>query len=235
MAELTFTCVDVAPLRHAAAPTLRFRLRIEEHSGERLHALALRCQIRINPAARRYDDEESRALTGLFGGGPPHPIQFAMVSATVPGFSGETDLDLDVPCTYDLEVAAGNYFSSLRDGVIPLNLLFSGTVFGVGAHGLRVEQVPWHLEATCRLPVACWRDLIDQYFPGTAWLRLDRGTVDALARYRLDHAIPTADAAIVALLAGETRPAEQPPPTGQARPAAQTRLAGQARLAGRPR
>ncbi|MCK9900565.1 DUF6084 family protein [Frankia sp. Cpl3] len=202
MADLTFSCVDVAPLRHAAAPALLFRLHIEENSGERLHALALRCQIRIETARRRYDDAETQALTGLFGAGPPHPIQFATVSAMVPGFAGAADVDLTVPCTYDLEVASGNYFSSLRDGVIPLDLLFSGTVFGLGPHGLRVEQVPWHLEARYRLPVTTWRELIDLYFPGTAWLRLDRSTVDALARYRRDRAIPTADAAITSLLAG---------------------------------
>ncbi|WP_035948567.1 DUF6084 family protein [Parafrankia sp. EUN1f] len=205
MADLTFTCVEVTPLRHAAAPTLRFVLRVEEHSGERLHVLALRCQIRIEPGARRYDDAEAQALTGLFGAGPPHPIQFAMVSTMVPGFTGSADVELAVPCSYDLEVASGNYFQSLRGGVIPLRLMFSGTVFGVGPHGLRVEQVPWRLETTCRLPVATWRELIDAYFPGSGWLRLDRSTVDALTRYRRDHAIATADAAIVSLLAGEDR------------------------------
>ncbi|CAI7980757.1 conserved hypothetical protein [Frankia sp. Hr75.2] len=206
MADLSFDCLDVSPQRYAAAPTLLFRLRIAERGGERLHALALRCQIRIDPGARRYDPAESRALTHLFGTGPgpPHPIQFATVSTVVPGFAGSTETELAVPCGYDLEVASGRYFGSLRDGVIPLRLMFSGTVFGIGPNGLRVEQVPWHLEAGYRLPVATWRELIDMYFPGEAWLRLDRRTVDALARYRLERAIPTADAAITSLLSGAT-------------------------------
>ena len=73
----------------------------------------------------------------------------------VVGFAGGTDVELHVPCTYDLDVAAAKYFHALGDGEIPLILLFSGTVFAKGDGGaLRVTQIPWDREARLRLPVA---------------------------------------------------------------------------------
>ena len=135
MAELTFDCVDVRPLKYAASPTLAFKLRISEVTGQPIHAMVLRVQIRIEPQRRRYADDESDLLTHLFGersrwGETLKPFQFTTVSVTVPGFSGTTEIDAEVPCTYDLEVAAGKYFHALAEGVVPMVLLFSGTVFG---------------------------------------------------------------------------------------------------------
>jgi hypothetical protein len=206
MAELSFDCLDVYPQRYAAAPTLLFRVRVAEVSGASIHAIALRCQIRIEPQRRRYDKHESEALAYLFGapsrwGETLKPLQFTSVSAMVPSFTGATDIEIPVPCTYDLEVAAGKYFHALEEGVVPLILLFSGTVFGKGEKGFWVDQVPWHKDAQFRMPVAVWRDLMDLYFPNDAWIRLRRDTVDALLRYKAEHAIPTWDAAMEKLLA----------------------------------
>jgi hypothetical protein len=67
MPELSFTVVDVVPEPYAASPILLARIRVEETTGERVHALALRAQIRIEPQRRRYDDTEERALLDLFG------------------------------------------------------------------------------------------------------------------------------------------------------------------------
>lgn len=206
MAELGFECLRVDPQRYAAAPTLLFRLRITDTAGEPVHALALRCQIRIEPIRRRYSDAEADLLTGLFGdrarwGDTMRPIQLATESVLVPGFTGVTEVELAVPCSYDLEVAAGKYFHALDDGVVPLLMLFSGTVFVADREGFRVEQVPWDREATCRMPVTVWRELMDLYFPESGWLRLRRDTLDDLLRYQARHAIPTGDAALASLLA----------------------------------
>ena len=57
-------------------------------------------------------------------------------SALVQGFTGSTDVELSLPCTYDFEVAASRYLHALRRRQIPVLLLFSGTVFTAG-HGLR--------------------------------------------------------------------------------------------------
>ncbi|GLY40873.1 hypothetical protein Amsp01_068960 [Amycolatopsis sp. NBRC 101858] len=207
MAELTFDCIDVRPLKYAASPTLAFKLRISELTGQPVHAMVLRVQIRIEPQRRRYADDESELLTHLFGersrwGETLKPFQFTTVSVAVPGFTGATEIDAEVPCTYDLEVAAGKYFHALSEGVVPMVLLFSGTVFGKGGPGFWVEQVPWHTQAECRMPVAVWDELMSRYFPNVAWIKLPRETVDALLKYKAQHAIPTWEAAIEQLLAG---------------------------------
>ncbi|WP_410668194.1 DUF6084 family protein [Amycolatopsis sp. cmx-4-68] len=207
MAELTFDCLDVRPLKYAAAPTLAFKLRISELTGQPVHAMVLRVQIRIEPQRRRYADEESELLTHLFGdrsrwGETLKPFQFTTVSVTVPGFAGATEVDAEVPCTYDLEVAAGKYFHALTEGVVPMVLLFSGTVFGKGGPGFWVEQVPWHTQAEYRMPVTVWDELMTRYFPNVAWIKLPRETVDALLKYKAQHAIPTWEAAVEQLLAG---------------------------------
>ena len=51
----------------------------------------------------------------------------------VPGFSGETRFSLEVPCTYDLEVAAAKYFYAVPDGEVPLTFHFNGNVFFIAA------------------------------------------------------------------------------------------------------
>jgi hypothetical protein len=211
VAEFAFDCLNISPARFAASPTLAIRLRIAETTGTAIQAIALRCQIRIEPAGRRYRPDERELLSYLFGepsrwGRTMRAFQFATVSAMVPSFVGSTELELPLPVSYDLEVTAGKYFHALHDGVIPLSLLFSGTVFGATSAGMSVEPVPWHLEAGYRMPVAVWRELMDAYFPGEAWVRLRRETVDAVTRFQLEHAIPTWDAAVTRLLSQNAVP-----------------------------
>jgi hypothetical protein len=210
MAELVFDCLDAKPDRWAAVPTLLFRLRIADAGGQRIHTIALRCQLRIEPQRRRYSPEESDGLLDLFGeparwGETLKPLQFAHVSMMIPGFQGSTELDLPVPCTYDFEVAAAKYLHALDDGEVPLLLLFSGTVFAKGAEGMSVDQVPWHKEASYRMPVKVWRELMDLYFPNSAWIRLRRDTLDDLQRFKARAALPSWDQALAVLLerAGE--------------------------------
>jgi hypothetical protein len=205
MAELSFTCLDVRPESYAVGPTLLFRLRIEEASGQRMRAIALRCQIRIEPARRGYGEQEAERLLELFGergrwGDTLKPFQFAHASTVVPSFTDSIEVDIAVPCSYDMEVAAGRYFHALPDGEIPFILLFSGTIFNDGEQSLWIEQVPWHAETRYRMPVAVWREMMDMHFPASGWLRLRRDTIDALAEFRAARALPTWDDAIVAVL-----------------------------------
>lgn len=214
MAELSFTCLNVQPERYAVAPTLLFRLRISEAAEQRVRAVALRCQIRIEPQRRGYGEHEAERLLELFGergrwGDTLKPFQFANTSTVVASFTGSTEVDVSVPCSYDMEVAAGRYFHGLEDGEIPFILLFSGTVFGDGEKGLWIEQVPWHAECRYRMPVEVWRDMMDTHFPGSGWLRLRRDTIDAIADFRAARALPTWDDAIIAVLeAARQRTAE---------------------------
>ncbi|MFJ8076429.1 DUF6084 family protein [Streptomyces sp. NPDC096176] len=212
MTEFSFSCTGVRADPYAAGPTLVFRLRITASEGVRIHALALRCQIRIEPARRGYDNAEAAALSDLFGersrwGSSLNPVQFAQVSVMVPGFTGEIETDLVVPCTYDTDVAASRYFRSLTDGEVPLLMLFSGTAF-TGPGGFHVEPVPWDKEIAHRLPVKTWQEMVDQHFPGCGWIRLPRDAMDALLAYRSRRALPSWEATVETLLeaAGERTP-----------------------------
>jgi hypothetical protein len=214
MAELSFECVDVVADRYAVGPTLNFRLRITEATGVPVHTLALRTQIRIEPVRRKYTPEEVVRLNELFGtperwGETLHAMQFTNISTMIPGFVGETEYDLPVVCTYDTEVSASKYFNSLESGEIPLLLLFSGTAFVRGAEGaVMVDPVPWDREASFRMPVAVWREMIEAHFGGTGWLRMGQHTIEALSRFRSERALPSWDDAFAHLLkeAGEDVP-----------------------------
>jgi hypothetical protein len=194
-------------------PSMTMTLRISETSGAKVEAIALRCQIRIEPARRRYSDAEARRLEDLFGetqrwADTLKPVQFTNISIMVPGFTGSTDLDLPIPLSYDLEIGATRYFAGLEDGEVPLLLLFSGTIFGTADGRLSVHQVPWSKEASYRLPVALWREAIDAHFPNSGWIRLSRHTLDELQRFKTAAALPTWESAVLALLAAAAPAAE---------------------------
>ncbi|MCU1420550.1 MAG: hypothetical protein JWN36_201 [Microbacteriaceae bacterium] len=214
-AELKFACLDAVSEKFAAGPTLNFKLAISESTGERVHAIALRVQIRIEPEKRRYSAEESARLDNLFGDPSRYadtlkPLQFAFANVMVPSFTGSTEVELPVPCTYDLETASTSYFHGLLDGEIPLLLLFSGTVFTKGANGFSVAQIPWSCEAEYRLPVAEWRLMMDRFLPNGGWLRVSRETLDALGAFKNARALPTWEHAIDALLDEVSETAEPP-------------------------
>jgi hypothetical protein len=203
--ELGFEVLDVRPQEHAASPHLLFRLRISETSGEVVHALALRCQLRMEPQRRPYDAEEQAGLEDLFGSAERYPTTlkpflWTHATAMVQGFTGSREVDLPVACTYDFEVSATRYLHALCGGEVPLVLLFSGTVFTRGTTGFAVEQLSWSSEASCRMPVSTWRRLMDLYFPGGGWIRLDRDALDALSAFRTARGLTSWEQTIDALL-----------------------------------
>jgi hypothetical protein len=216
MAELVFDCTGVSPDRYAVVPQMNLTLRISETSGQRIEAIALRVQIRIEPARRRYNTVEEQRLNDLFGdthrwADTLKPFQFITLTAMVPGFTGSTEIDLPVPFSYDLEVASARYFTSLEDGEIPMLLLFSGTVFSVTDGRISVQLVPWSKEAPCRVPVATWREAIDVHFPDSAWIKMSTQTLDVLQRFKNRRALTTWDATLQALLDEVADPAECQP------------------------
>ena len=216
MAELAFDCIGAHPDKYAVAPSMSLTLRISETSGLRVDAIALRCQIRIEPTRRRYSDAEAERLNDLFGDTQRwaetlRPLQFTTVSIMVPGFIGSTELDLPVMLSYDLEIGSVRYFAGLESGEIPLLLLFSGTVFSTARGRLQVQQVPWSKEASYRLPVSVWREAIDVHFPSSAWIRMSLETLDELQRFKTRQALPTWDATLAALLARVADEAEHQP------------------------
>lgn len=208
MARFAFDCVNAHGEPYALTPTLVFTVDVSESTGAGVHAIALRCQIRVEPQRRPYTEAEAGRLTDLFGetsrwGDTVRPMQFATVSTIVPRFTGSVSVELPVPCTYDLEIALARYFDALDDGTVALLLLFSGTAFLEDGTGFTVEPVPWSAECRYRMPVSVWREMVERDFPGARWLRCSRETVDALGRFKSRHALPTWDRAIEVLLAGE--------------------------------
>lgn len=197
-----FEVLDAGPVAHAAAPTLRFALRVTETSGADVHAIALGAQLQIDPAKRSYDDATRERLVELFGeparwAATTRSFLWAQIGTVVPAFSGAADFSLDVPCTYDLEVAAAKYVYSLPDGEVPLTFHFSGTIL----HSERqIAMVPWSCSASFRLPVETWRALMGAHYPGGGWVRLETETLDRLAARKAAGGLPSYDATIAGLL-----------------------------------
>lgn len=202
---LRFACTGSRSEPHAAGPALRLDLRVDDGTGRRVHTVALRVQIRIDPRPRRYTSAEIARLTDLFGepdrwGDTLTPLQLATVPVLTPAFTGSVTVPVTVPLTYDLDVAAARYLHGLDAGEIPLLLLFSGTLFYAGDTGVQVGPVPWQEEAHHRLPVAVWRAAMDEHFPGAGWVRLRRDTLGRLAAFRSANTLPTWDDAVERLL-----------------------------------
>lgn len=207
MPDLNFEIVGAEAPAFAAVPTLIFKLGIHNTGEqERIHTVSLRCQVQINVTRRRYSPEAQARLLEVFGepkrwGETLRPLLWTHTSTVVPRFSGSTVVDLAIPCTYDFEVVGTKYFNAVGDGEIPLTFLFSGTIFYEGAAGnLQVGQIPWSKEATYRLPVTLWQEMMERYYPNTAWIRLRKDIFDQLYQYKATHGLPTWDEVLVRLL-----------------------------------
>lgn len=201
MTALSFRITGARVARYAASPLIVLRAAVTERSGARVDAIVLRAQIQLEVQRRRYAETESELLVELFG----EPSRYAdtlksmlwtAVSQSVPAFEREVEFDLPVPCSYDFEVAAHKYLASLQVGVVPLNVLFSGTVFVESAAGVTAELVPWSCEARYALPVEIWREAMDAFFPNAAWIRVHRELFDELRRFKIATGLPTWDAAL---------------------------------------
>lgn len=212
MTEVTFAVMDVRAESYAVAPLLTARVGIAAVGDDPIHAIALRCQVRFEPLRRPYSDDEAAGLLDLFGprerwSTSQRTFLWQHSTAMVQGFTGGTEVELPLECTYDFEVAASKYMHALRGGTIPLVFLFSGTVFIQGERGFAVQQVPWDREDHYDLPVSVWQDLIAQHYPNTGWVRLHRDTLDALAAYKSERGMLGFDDAITSLLGTTTREA----------------------------
>ena len=221
MPDLDFGVIDAEVLPFAAGPTLLFKVRIRNAAqGEHVHSIMLRTQIRIEATRRHYGAAAEARLLEVFG--EPHrwgetlrSFLWTHVSTIVPQFGESIVAELPVVCTYDFEVAAAKYFYALDDGEAPLLFLFSGTVFyrSEGA-SLQITQIPWEKEAQFRLPVRTWREMMDRYFPNSAWLRLRKDVFDRLYSYRAQRALPTWEATLEDLLQGHPEGDPQGHPEG---------------------
>jgi hypothetical protein len=207
--SLEFAVDDVTAVAHAAVPTLCFRLHLDA-GGREVRSLGLNVQVRIDATRRRYEEGDEERLLELFGGRERwgqtlRSLMWANLSVTVPRFTGETFVALHVPATYDFEVVAAKYLNALAGGDVPVELLFSGTLFYLDASSkLQAAPLSWEHEVRTLLPVAVWREAIDSAFPGSAWLRLHRDAFDRLWTYRASHALPSWETTLDELLEGRS-------------------------------
>jgi hypothetical protein len=196
--DLQFQIEGAEAVPYAAVPMLALKLRITNSvHDEPVHTLALRCQVQIEPIRRRYAPGEQEKLLDLFGeperwSRTVRSMLWMNISISIPAFTGSTVVDLQLPCTFDFNIATTKYFHALDAGNIPLCILFSGTVFYCGQdNALQVAQIPWDREVNYRLPIALWKQMMDIYYPNSAWLHLERDVFDRLYRYKVRHGIPT--------------------------------------------
>ena len=205
MPDLRFQVEDVAPTRNSATPQLSFKLRVTNAEPGPVHSIALRVQLQIEPVRRRYTPSEQLHLKELFGeperwSESLHPLLWANVNLTVPGFTGTTVIDVPVPCTFDFTVAITKYIHAIENGEIPMSFLFSGTIFHAGPKGLQIAQIPWDRESSYRLPVRTWKNMMDAYYPDSAWICLRREVFERLYEFKARHGIPTWEQALERLL-----------------------------------
>lgn len=205
-----FAVTGAAHLPFAAAPTMRFDGAVAEPEGVEVQSIALTAQVMIDPARRGYDPETRERLAELFG--PPASwapstsgLAWARVAAAVPGFTGSAAFTMEVPCTYDLEVAAAKYFYAVHDGLVPLSFHFNGNVFYRDEQGrLMVVPVTWSSTAQYSMPIATWRAMIAEHYPGGGWIRVDDETLAALNERRGARGLSSFDACVRELLEQDT-------------------------------
>lgn len=212
MSSYRFSVVDIFAEPYAASPQLTARLRVEETTGQTIHAIALRCQVRIEPQRRGYTDDDAAGLRSLFGererwSSTLKPFMWMQCNAMVQGFTDITETDLALPCSYDFDVAGSRYLHAVGEGNIHLSFMFSGTVFTKGSNGFGVQQVPWDCDTTYQLPVSVWHQVMDFYYPNSGWIRMDKDVIRELAGYRARHGLTTWEETVQTLLTsdGEVR------------------------------
>lgn len=207
MPDLQFTIESAESVPYAAVPMIAFRLRVEDATrAEAIHSVALHAQIQIETPRRRYSPDEQQRLLDLFGeparwGQTLRPLLWTQADVTVPTFSEAGTADLRVPCSFDFNLAATKYFHGLAEGDVPLIFLFSGSCFYTGAGGgLEFARIPWSKESRFRLPVHVWREMMDSYYPNSAWLRIRQDVFDRLHQYKIQAGMATFEEALQSLL-----------------------------------
>jgi hypothetical protein len=217
MPDLNFQITGVEAAARGLVPLMHFKLQIRtSNPADSVQGLLLNVQIQIQSPQRAYNPSEKERLVDLFGtperwGQTLRNRLWTHANCTVGAFAEVAETNIPVPCTFDLNVAATKYFYALDEGEVPLLFLFSGSAFYHSANGrLQVERISWDKECTYRMPVKCWKDLMEEHHPNCAWLYLKSEIFDRLYKYRRQRGIATWDQTIEALLDGCQEKAEGP-------------------------
>ncbi len=201
--DLNFTIQSAEPLPFAAGPHIVFKLHVTNSSPRHIHTVILKCQIQLEVSRRSYTADEQARLQDLFGeperwGETLRSLLWTNTSVIIPAFDQSITTDLQVPCTFDFNVAAAKYFAGLDDDTVPVTCYFSGTIFYENeTGGLQAVQISWEKEAGYRMPVRIWRQMMDAYYPNAVWICLRRDAFERLYAYKTRHGIPTFDEAVL--------------------------------------
>jgi hypothetical protein len=204
--QLSFRVEDASAERYSVAPTVNFLLRVERTDGGSVRSILLDIQIQIAARRRPYGEVEQARLVELFGtperwSTTLRTLLWTRSTLVVPPFTDATEITLPVACSYDLEASAASYLSGLQEGEVPLEFLFSGSIFYTGPGGvLQTARISWDREAEYRLALRVWREAMDRHFPGAAWLRLGRSTFERLRAYKAEHGLRTLEDAVERLM-----------------------------------
>jgi len=210
MPDLSFEVTGAEPLPYTVSPQLVFKVLVTNADAEeQIQSVMLRCQIQIETVRRQYKAEEQAKLFELYGeperwGQTLKTLLWTHANVAVQPFAGSTTVELPIPCTFDFNVATTKFFNGLSDGDIPLCLLFSGTVFYHDHAGaLQISQISWEKEANYRLPVSIWKEMMNHYYPNSAWLNIRRDVFGKLQDYKMRNALPSWEQALEKLLPAE--------------------------------
>ena len=191
---------------HAAAPTLRFTLRVAEPSG-RDGATRSRSRRRSNRAGRRrYDDADARAAgralrrARALGATTTQPVLWRRSTCSCRRSRGTTEFTARVPApTTSRWPRRSTSTPAGRRGAAGFH--FSGRILYRGDDGrLQVVLVPWSCSAAFRLPVATWREMIARHYPDGGWMRLQTDTLAAAPPARPSAGCRRFDATVAELL-----------------------------------
>lgn len=207
MPDLTFEIISSEVKPFAVVPTLSFKLQISNAvENEEVYAAALKCQVMIEAIKRTYNEQSKDKLHELFGPSfrwdeTLKSFFWMILNIPVPRFTGQTTVEVTIPCSEDQALAAGKYFYAVSDGTVPLAFLFSGTLFYKSTGGdLQITLVPWEKEAFWKLPISLWHDMMDTYFPNSRWIRIHKDIFERLVAYKAQSRFPTLETCIEKLL-----------------------------------
>ena len=210
MPDIDFEVIGADAVSYSAAPLLNLKLRLtNKDADEQIQNVMLHCQINLEVTRRQYSDAEKQRMFELFGepsrwGQTLKTMLWTHSDITVQPFADTIEVNLPVVCTFDFNVAATKYFAGLKTGEVPLLLLFSGTMFYRDEWGdLQIGKISWNKEANFRLPVKIWQEMMEHYYPNSAWLNLQRDTFEKLQNYKMRHGLPTFEQALETLLTAD--------------------------------
>ena len=207
--QLSFAVADAAAERYSAAPTLELRAGIERvrrrrraldparHPDPDRGATAALRRGRAGVAGRAVRHARSLEHDAAHAAVDAHDARRAAVHATPPRST------LPVACSYDLEVNAASYLSALQDGEVPLEFLFSGSVFYAGPGGmLQTARISWDREAEYRLPRGVVARGDGPPLPGRGLAAAGAPAFDRLRAYKAEHGLRTLEDAVERLMGG---------------------------------